>query len=292
MAILSIPRPHARTGSSIPRLLVTSGLKIPDPPISNHPSTGCLMWISIEGSVIGSTESVKKYYPVNAGDLQFTTLVMALGETKKGHSQSFSTTAYNTSNDTIVLKFDNNTSHITTIAVGDTIAPGKISTISFFFDSDKTPVWGINDDHITIIATPLHSGKAPWRIDANIIANVIEDFSKLTDKQRANSPVCSVNVQKLLIADMGRGESSSETVLVENTGKSNLIIRRAMSTDKAVVAKTDKTLVKPGEKSQISVGIYSKNVQGDLINSQLTIISNDPYNPRITIPIVGRIIQK
>ena len=63
-----------------------------------------------------------------------------------------------------------------------------------------------------------------------------------------------------------------------------------MSTHKAIVAKVDKTLVKPGSKANIEVFIYTKNVEGDIINTQFTIISNDPVNPRITIPIAGRII--
>ena len=127
----------------------------------------------IKGSVIGSSESVKRYYPIAAGDLQFTALTLPLGETKKGLMPSTSTTAYNTGNDTIVLSFDNNTSHITYDAIPDTIPPGQISTTTFFFDSNRTPVWGINDDYITIIATPLHSNNAASKIKVNIIGNVV-----------------------------------------------------------------------------------------------------------------------
>ena len=38
-----IPIPQARTGTSIPIAFVTSGRKIPEPPSSNHPKTGCFM---------------------------------------------------------------------------------------------------------------------------------------------------------------------------------------------------------------------------------------------------------
>lgn len=246
--------------------------------------------LMIEGSVIGSPENVKKHYPVDAGDLQFTTTTLPLGETKKGSLPACSTTAYNTSSDTIALSFDNNTSHISCGAIPDTIPPVGISTMSFFFDSNKTPVWGINDDYVTVIATPLHSEKPPRKIKINIVANVVEDFSKLTSEEFADAPVCHVDVSKMLVPDTERGKVSSGMVTVENTGKSNLVIRRVMSTHKAIVAKVDKTLVKPGSKANIEVFIYTKNVEGDIINTQFTIISNDPVNPRITIPIAGRII--
>ena len=53
MAMRSMPSPQARTGTSRPSDFVTSGRKMPLPPSSNQPSTGCLMWTSIEGSVNG-----------------------------------------------------------------------------------------------------------------------------------------------------------------------------------------------------------------------------------------------
>lgn len=244
----------------------------------------------IEGSVVGSAESVKRFYPVDAGDLQFTTLILPFGETKKGAMPSSSTTAYNTGNDTIVLSFDNNTSHITCNAVPDTIAPGSISTLSFFFNTLRTPVWGINDNYITVAATPLHSTKSPTEVKINLVANVVEDFSKLTSKELAEAPVCQVDESKVLIADIERGQSRCATVTVKNTGKSNLVIRRVMSTDKAVAASATKTLLKPGTTALIKINVYSMNVDGDILNTFITVISNDPVNPRITIPVVGNII--
>jgi hypothetical protein len=246
--------------------------------------------LTIQGSVICSIESVKQYYPINVGDLQFTTLTMSLGEIKKGTTHTCSTAAYNTGNDTILLSFDNNTSHITSIAVSDTLPPGMLSTMSFFFDSGRTPVWGINDDYITIIATPLHSNKAPQHIKANIIANVVEDFSALSDKDRVNAPVCSVMTGKMVLENMRNDEITNGTLKLQNTGKSNLIVRRVMSTDKAIKARIDKTLVKPGEEASINIKVNPAKVSGKVLNSQITVISNDPVNPRITIPIVGTII--
>lgn len=243
----------------------------------------------IKGSVIGNSESVKRYYPVAAGDLQFTALTLPLGETKKGLMPSTSTTAYNTGNDTIVLSFDNNTSHITYDAIPDTIPPGQISTTTFFFDSNRTPVWGINDDYITIIATPLHSNYAASKIKVNIIANVVEDFSSITDDQRSKSPVCAVAPDKLMLPNLKTGELAYTELKVTNTGKSNMMIRRVMALDKALTTKSDKTLLKPGEEARVSIRVNPSKIEGKILNSQVTVITNDPVNPHITVRVVGEI---
>ena len=245
--------------------------------------------LTIKGIVIGSKESVSRYFPTSADDLQFTSLMMATGEVKKGLLRNNSITAYNSGSDTLVLTFDNNTSHITPHAVPDTVAPGGISTMTFFFDTMRTPVWGINDDHITIIATPLHSDKATIHADANLVVNVVEDFSNMTDKDRAQAPTCEISTNKLIIENLRSGQIAESTLSIKNSGKSNLIVRRVMSTDKAITAKCHKTLLKPGKEGVVTIKVNPDKVKGNVLNSQITVITNDPANPIITVRLVGEV---
>ena len=245
--------------------------------------------LTIKGIVVGSPESVSRFFPVGAGDLEFTNLVMAAGEVKKGLLRNNSITAYNSGTDTLVITFDNNTSHITPHAVPDTVPPGGISTMTFFFDTMRTPVWGINDDHIIIIATPLHSDKVPIYAYANIVVNVVEDFSQLTDEERAKAPTCEVTTDKLLFDNLHRCEIAEATLSLKNTGNSNLIVRRVMSTDKAITTKCDKTLLKPGKEAIVNIKVNPNKVGSNILNSQLTIITNDPANPRIEVRVVGEV---
>lgn len=243
----------------------------------------------IKGIVVGSPESVSRYFPVGAGDLQFTNLAMAAGEVKKGVLRNNSITAYNAGSDTLVITFDNNTSHITPHAVPDTVAPGSISTMTFFFDTMRTPVWGINDDHLTIIATPLKGDKAPIHADANVVVNVVEDFSRLTDEERASAPVCEVGRDKLVFENLRSGEIAEGMLTIKNTGKSNMIVRRVMAADKAITTKCDKTLLKPGNQATVTIKVNPGKMSDKVLNSQITVITNDPLTPRTTVRVVGEV---
>jgi len=44
--------------------------------------------LKIEGAVVGSPQSVKQFFPVDAGDLQFTNLILPMGELRKGQIMS------------------------------------------------------------------------------------------------------------------------------------------------------------------------------------------------------------
>jgi len=243
--------------------------------------------LTIKGVVVGSPESVSRYFPVSAGALQFTTLSMAAGDVKKGLLRNSTVTAYNCSTDTIVITFDNNTSHITPHAVPDTVPPGGISTMSFFFESSRTPVWGINDDYITILGTPLH-GEAPTaQACANLIANVVEDFSMLSQEDLSNAPSCTIMQDRIVFDKLAVGTIAEQTLLIKNTGSSNLIVRRVMSLDKAVTAKCDKTLLKKGEQATITVKVNPAKIDGKILNTLFTVITNDPASPRTEVRVVG-----
>lgn len=245
--------------------------------------------LTIKGVVVGKPETVRRYFPVSSGDLQFTSLTMATGEVKKGLIRNSTTTAYNSGLDTLVITFDNNTSHITPHAVPDTIAPGAISTLTFFFDTMRTPLWGINDDHLDIIATPLNSSSTPIHSDVNIVTNVVEDFSGMDINQRFNAPVCEILTDKIIFDNLKAGKIAEATLSFKNTGKSDMIVRRVMSTDKAITTKCNTTLLKPGKNAVVTIKVNPDKINDKVLNSMLTIITNDPQNPKIIVRLVGEV---
>jgi len=111
--------------------------------------------LTIKGITIGAEGTVAKYFPEHAAHLVATQTTLAAGEVRKGLIRNNVVTLYNPTRDSVAVAFDNNTSHINIVAKPDTIVPGGISTICFFFNSQRTPVWGINDDTITMITYPV-----------------------------------------------------------------------------------------------------------------------------------------
>lgn len=241
--------------------------------------------LSIKGIVLGTPESVDEYYPEQAGDLRVTRTKLAAGEVVKGLMRNSAITAYNATTDTVVLAFDNNTSHITIRALPDTIAPGGTSTISFFFYSARTPLWGINDDTVTMITRPLNSTREPKRTEFNLVANVVEEFSEMSDEEWATAPVCSLSAERIVLDKIS--SVAETTMTIENTGQNNLVIHRVMSLDNALSVKCDHTMLRSGEKAIVTIKVDPARMPSNVLNSQFTVISNDPANPRITMRVVG-----
>ena len=244
--------------------------------------------LTVKGVVKGTPEAVDRYFPHAQGDLHFSQLMIANGEVKKGAVATATVTVYNSGTDTLVLGMDNNTSHINCNLVPRKIPPMYTSHIPLTFLSTHSPVWGINDDHVTITAST-KDGTQVSSTRINIVTNVVQDFSQLSDSERSQAPVAQLSTSKLLLEGMKRPAATTATLEVRNTGKSPLIVRRATSSHHAIKCKVLNTLLYPGEATTIEVKVRPWHVDGNVLNADLTIITSDPSTPQSTVRVVGTV---
>ena len=85
----------------------------------------------------------------------------------------------------------------------------------------------------------------------------------------------------------------TQTFTITNKGKDPLLIRRLWVPEgEGVTIRTDKTEVKRGKSATITVTVDGQQLHDDILNVPLTVISNDPDSPRVTIRLVGIIDNK
>jgi hypothetical protein len=117
-----------------------------------------------------------------------------------------------------------------------------------------------------------------------LLADIWEDFSKLSKEQRQNAPEIEVSNT---ILDFERGNNTrTRELTVRNTGKETLQIRKVQHDDAEAFKTTiEKTSLKPGEATKMRVTFDPSKTKKRSINQHLTIISNDPSNSRVIVNI-------
>jgi len=79
---------------------------------------------------------------------------------------------------------------------------------------------------------------------------------------------------------------------VTNHGKDPLIIRRLWTpVEHGITVSTDKLEVKHGKSATVTITVDTSLIEGELLNAPLTLMTNDPDKPRVTVRLVG-IIDK
>ena len=247
--------------------------------------------LEISGNVIPTDATLNKEYPIKAGNLRISQRDIPFGELIKGKGSTQYLSAYNASTDTLLVSVTGAKQHIRPAVVPDTVPPARVTALTVHYVSKYAPLWGLNVDTLTLESRPLSPASAEGKgsADIHVMAQVMEDFDNLTDKQRADAPVIAVDCdERLDFGTLKAGEVVIRTFTITNKGKEPLAIRRLwVPQGEGITLKADRQEVKRGKKATITVTVDTDCQQENLLNVPLTLLSNDPDNPRVTIRLVG-----
>lgn len=250
--------------------------------------------LTIKGVVIGSPATVAQRFPISAGPLALRNSSIMLGRLERGRIKNVFIDAYNTATDTVTPSFSDIPAWLEVKATPAAVPPGQQTSISLFVRSDKTPSYGLIADTLTLTA-----GDASLRIPTLI--NIVEDFSKLTDKQLAKAPAIKLSDSRLEFAELTPTATATRTFTITNTGKSPLIIHRIYTADRGftIAAPAPETKIKPGKSVSVAVTADPSLLPATAsaapghtypMTARIIVISNDPQAPetplRVTAPIL------
>ncbi len=243
--------------------------------------------LKICGNVLAGEETLTNRYPVAIGELRLESASMPMGEVKRGKSRNAYINALNNSADTLIVRFDDAPEHLRPRAIPDTIAPGMSPVLSVHFLSDLAPQWGLNIDTLRLSVAPIGGPAVTGEVFT--MAQVVDDFQKLTDEQRASAPHIGVSTELLNDFTRQRDGTLKATLTVTNTGRNELEIRRLWCPEAGVSATAERQSLKRGKKTVVTVTVDPARVETDLLNTQLTIITNDPDNSDKTIRLATKV---
>lgn len=249
----------------------------------------------ITGNVIPRPETLDETYPVAAGSTRLSVRLLPLGPLTRGQGRMAYVSGYNAAADTMLVSAGHVAPHLIVTVVPDTVAPGTVFTVNTYYNSAKAPLWGLNTDTVAVVSHPLRTdgtGKGGVAM-LEVTAQVQEDFSRLTDRQLRNAPHCHLDCgDRLDFATLNPQEPVSRVITISNEGKSPLEIRRLWSPDPAVAVSVDKNSLRHRKTARVTVTVNPAKLSGELLNTWVTVITNDPDHPTTDVRLVGIIANQ
>jgi hypothetical protein len=263
--------PQGRPGRFEKSITVTSNA---------DPSTQVL---KIMGEVIPKTPTIEDLYPQNIDGLRMKSTQIAFNNIAPAAKGTVTTEVYNSTTAPIKIEFNEIPKFVTIKITPETIQPQGKAMIEATYDAAIKNDWGFVFDRVGVVI----DGK-PSANKISVSANIQEDFTQLTPEQKQNAPKLEVDNVNFDFDTIKSGDKVTHDYTVKNSGKSDLIIRKLSPSCGCTAVNMKSQVIKPGESTTIVAEFNSAGKSGTQ-SKTITLISNDPANPKTILWIKGTI---
>ena len=254
----------------------TKSVRIYDNSKPNHVSQ-----VTITGNVLSSRTVEDNYTYQIGGDLRIKSRAINFFDVYPNKANRTRTLqVYNEGNDPVQLSFRNVPKHLYIECEPEIIEPKKEGKVLITYITAKVKDWGMQRDNFEIFAKGKETKMKDNRI--TITADILEDFSEMSRRDRDNAPVIEVESRKI---DFGTCNTPvTKSIIIKNYGKTKMQIRKIMNDmGKVFVTKLSSMTIKPGSTATLEVTFVPAECKMSAISHHITIICNDPNNPRVIV---------
>ncbi len=240
--------------------------------------------LTIRGNVIPRPLTADDIYRRRLNNLGLTATHMSLNRVFIPNTITDTIGIYNFGDTPIKLTFENVPGHLRVSSNPETLKPKEKGTLRVTFDSKKRNDWGFVVDRFGVLV----NGERAQNNLISISASIEEDFTALTEVQRANAPRIEFKELNKDFGNVNEGDEIKHQFEFTNTGKSDLIIRKIKASCGCTTVNPVITVIKPGQKSSLSALFKTTGFSGRQ-SKTITVITNDPQSPNLTLRISGTI---
>lgn len=261
--------PAGRPGKFTKSITVTSNAE----PASNT--------VFIMGDVIPKEPTIEDKFPQDLGKVRMKTTQFAFNAISPVKVNASKAELYNSSDSVVTLGVKNVPNWMQVKITPEKVQPKQIAVVEVTYDAKAKNDWGFVVDKFDLTINGV-----PAKARLTVTGNIMDDFSSLTPEQKANAPKIAIDSAVFDFGSIKTGDKAKHDYVVKNNGKSDLLIRKIATSCGCTATNLKSQVVKPGESTVIAVEFNSAGRTGNQAK-QITVISNDPENPKTMLTIKG-----
>lgn len=215
---------------------------------------------------------VAKAYPSKQGNTLFDSYEVKFPAIFNYATDSLYRTIYNPTGKTIKIFGIDAPKYMTVSKDNDFISPNTAVGFKFKYIAKEANDYGKKLDEVIVHTDDSLEPKKKFLVRANII----EDFDKLTEKEKANPPIFEAITPMVDLGQINIQSTHTVTFTITNKGKSPLYVRKIFSTCGCTTTDFDYSKpIKKGKKATITV-TYNTNYDIGVVEKQISLITNTP----------------
>ena len=241
--------------------------------------------LSIKGTVIPSQSRENPSYPYKMGDLHLSNTTLPFFDVYLDKPKTEKIPVINEGKKLLSLAFDHVPRHLSVVAVPSVLKPKEKGEIVITYRAEKVKDWGLRRDEFFVAFSGENKFNPEYKIA--VTANILEDFSDLSQEELEKAPKLELSQQKIDFGAVKGTDKVKRDLKVTNKGKKPLSIRKIQTDTDIVSVQASSRTVAPGKSETITLTLDPSGIPGKMLNKLLSIVTNDPLNPFVSVRLVG-----
>lgn len=245
------------------------------------------IYLDFNGEVTADAKNYSFTHPYAIGAIRLTQEELDFQSVNKGDRPVIELLVANTSNKAYSPVLMHLPPYLEAKAEPEKLGRGKTGKILVTLDSEKLPKLGITRASVYLSRFP--GDKVGSENEIPVSVALLPDFSKLTEQQKNNPPQITLSTKELEFIDLKPNQKKSQTIVISNTGRSDLNIQDMQVFSMALAVKLKKRVLKPGESTKMKITVLAQNLHRVKGTPRVLMITDDPNQPMITIHVKARL---
>lgn len=241
------------------------------------------LYLEFNGEVTADPKNFTFTHPCGFGAIRLNQEELNFDAVNKGDKPIVELLVANTSNKGYSPVLMHLPPYLSAEAVPERLGRGKAGKIVVTLDTDKLPKLGITRSSVYLSRFPGDKVGSDNEIPVSVA--LLPDFSGLTEQQKNNPPVVSLSANQLEFPALKPKQKKSQTIIITNTGKSDLVIQDMQVFSIALGVNLKKRVLKPGESTKMKVTVLAANLPRVKGTPRILMITNDPNHPMVNIRV-------
>ena len=239
------------------------------------------IYLDFEGEVTADPKNYSFTHPLAFGAIRLDNAEIEFEDVNKGDKPFIEIKVANTSGKAYAPTLMHLPSYLEVEAEPEILGSNENGKIRVTLNSDKLPKFGIT--RTSVYLSRFSGDKVSSENEIPVSVVLLPDFSKASDFERKNPPQISLSANELCFPDLRPTQKKSQTIVIENKGRSDLKIQDMQVFGIALMVNLKKSVLKPGETTKMKVTVLAENLPRLRKRPRILMITNDPAQPKIDI---------
>ena len=213
------------------------------------------VYIGIQGTVVTEMHDYSDEFPIDLGNVRLVTNTVEFEDVNRGDQPTAELRILNADRTAFRPELMHLPPYLTAKCEPEDIPAGKVGTIRLTLDSEKLSGLGLNQTSIYL--SRYMGDKIGETNEILVSAILLPSFADMSEEALAQAPELSISESSVDMGDFNGKKTITRTILLTNTGKSDLHIHAVQVFNRAISVDVANRTIRPGKTTKLKITVSS-----------------------------------